>query len=138
MTEIELHKIFAQLSDHESRLNHLESGLRPATKSSDGVTDKQKTLREIVKGKKFKNGSEKIAAIVGYHEKMIGKLINKVDIGKNWVNAKVDGTYKTNLLDDANGIYVRIHTNGECDLTQTGENFFDNFLTNESTSTTSE
>lgn len=138
MSEEQIKTILAQLADHEARLKSLESGTpSAAVPVVTGIGDKQKTLREIVRGKKLKNGPEKIAVIIGYHEKIVGKLINKDDIRKDWTEAKFDGTYKTNLMDDASGTYVRVHSNGECDLTQTGEDFFDQFIKNEPVNATS-
>ncbi len=131
MSEDEIKKIIDQLKDHESRLLRLESIKQGAAVPA---SDKPKTLREVIKGREFSNGPEKIAAIVGYHEKMLGSLINKKDLAKAWMNAKFDGAYKTNLLDNASGMYVRVQSNGECDLTQTGEAFFEKLLNYESAS----
>ncbi|MFM2423637.1 MAG: hypothetical protein RLZZ70_22 [Candidatus Parcubacteria bacterium] len=141
MTEIQISKILEQLANHEVRLKQLESGsgleIFTNVVNYPVTGGKQPTLREIIKGKKLKNGPEKIAVIVGYYEKIIGRLIDKKDIRQNWTEAKIDGAYKTNLLGDAAGAYVRVHTNGECDLTQSGEEFFDNILKNEPTKSTS-
>lgn len=137
MTNAQLQKIIVQIADHEARISALEcSGIHSVTNTNPG-SKKRKTIQEIVKGRKFKNGSEKLAVIVGYHEKLIGSLIKKGDLRKEWQDAKITGMYKTNLLDDASGTYVRVLSNEECDLTQTGEEFFDNFLKNEPTESTS-
>lgn len=107
--------------------------------SGNGVVSnskKQATLREIIKGREFKNASEKLAVIVGYHEKVVKSLIPKDNLRREWVYAKFEGTYRSNLLDDASGVYVRVQSDGTCDLTQTGEEFFENFLKNEATKTT--
>ena len=135
MSDEQLTRILSQLADHENRLHKLEGPTPPTFAPLGG--DKQKTLREIIKGKKLNNGQEKIAAIVGYAEKISGKLVTKKEIGKIWVDTKFDGTYKTNLVDDASGTYVRVHSNGECDLTQTGEDFFEKLLKNEPSNPTS-
>lgn len=141
MSEIQISKMLERLANHETRLKQLESVVgfvAPTNAVNLPITGaKQPTLREIIKGKRLKNGPEKIAVIVGYYEKIIGQLTNKKDIRQNWVEAKIDGAYKTNLLDDAAGAYVRVHSNGECDLTQSGEEFFDNILKNEPTKSTS-
>lgn len=133
----QIKEILAQLADHEKRIALLESR-EPQIAAPRAVTNgKQKTLREIIKGKKFRNGTEKIAAIVGYNEMVLGTLIKKDDISHVWKEVKFEGTYKTNLLDDAMGIYVREQSSGECDLTQGGEEFFTALLNNESTGATS-
>ena len=77
MQQEQIKKILSHLADHESRLKQLENGERTAPPPRINMSDKKKTLREIVKGKKFKNGQEQIAAIVGYHEKVLGQLIPK-------------------------------------------------------------
>ena len=125
-------KILAQLADHETRIAAFEGSNTPKVASVISGGEKQKTLREIVKGRKLKNGSEKLAVIVGYYEKIDGSLVRKDGLKKEWHDAKIDGVYKTNLLDDAEGSYIRVLPSGECDLTQTGEKFFDRFLENES------
>lgn len=137
MTQEQIEKILTQLSDHENRLLKLEATKNLPITTSATTGNKQKTLREVVRGKKFSNGCEKIAAIVGYHEKILGSLVNKNNLKQAWDDAKLDGVYKTNILDDAAGQYVRVKSSGECDLTQTGEEFFDKLLNNESINQTS-
>lgn len=127
MANQDIEKILATLADHEARLTALEKPAVTKTPTTYGG-NKERTVREIVRGKKLNNGSEKIAVIVGYHEKILGKLINRNGLRQEWQDAKMEGSYKTNLLDDASGVYVRVHSNGDCDLTQSGETFFDNFL----------
>jgi hypothetical protein len=124
-------QILKKINEIEKRLEHLENAQVTSTTIKKNEK-KQKTLREVVKGKKFHNGPEKIAVIVGYYEKILGSLIHKSKIKDEWINAKLDGTYKTNLLKDAEGEYIRVLSSGECDLTQTGEEFFDKFLKNKS------
>lgn len=137
MTEAQLQKIFKQLADHEARINVLESKGTHLVTSTNHGSGKQKTLREIVKGKKFKNGQEQIVVIVGYYENILGTLINKDNIKTEWVNAKMTNKYNPNFLKRAKDDLIRIHTDGNCDLTQTGEEFFEEFLKNGSIESTS-
>jgi|SRR3989344_7967444 len=137
MQQEQIKKILSHLADHESRLKQLENGERTAPPPRINMSDKKKTLREIVKGKKFKNGQEQIAAIVGYHEKVLGQLIPKDKIKIEWTEAKLKGDFSPMYLSRAKGTLVRILEDGTCDLTQTGEEFFDQILNNESTNTAS-
>lgn len=130
MTEDRISSILARLSNLEERIKVLETSEEKVPKEVGLSGAKQKTLREIVRGKKFSNASEKIAAIVGYHEQINGALLNKHGLRKEWLEAKFDGTYRSNLFDDACGVYIREKQDGNCDLTQTGEDFF-NKLQNE-------
>jgi len=123
-------QILARLADHEARLKQLE-GESPIAALGSNITGKQKTLREIVKGKKFKSGQEQIAAIVGYHEKVLGQLIQKDKIRDEWVNAKMNGRYATMFFSRAKDTLIRVHPDGSCDLTQSGEEFFTRLLNSE-------
>lgn len=138
MTEDYVAKILAQLADHEARLKKLESGQSGAPAQRPSVGGKQKTLRELVKGKKFNNGQEQVAAIVGYHELVLGQRIPKNQIKEEWADSKMKGAYAPVYLSRANGVLIRVHTDDDsCDLTQTGEEFFDKILNNESADTSS-
>lgn len=138
MTDAQLQKIVEQLADHEARISALEgSGAHPVA-SADSGSGKQKTLREIVKGRKFKNGQQQIAIIVGYHENILTTLINEDNIKTEWVNTKMTNKYSKNFLDRAKDDLIRVHSNGTCDLTQTGEEFFKEFLKNEPIKPTSQ
>ena len=123
------------------RLERLEKSAFPiaevVAKNLIASGEKQRTLREIVKGRKFKNGQQQIAVIVGYHENNMGSLINKKKIETEWNNAKMTNKYSKNFLERAKKDLVRVHLDGTCDLTQTGEDFFDKFLKNESSGATS-
>lgn len=137
MTDKQFQKIIAQISDHEARINVLESmGVnRITTKNLGG--EKQKTLREIVKGRKFDNGQEQIAVIVGYNENILGMFIHKDNIKTQWVDAKMTNKYNTTFIERAKDDLIRIKPDDTCDLTQTGEEFFDKFVKNEPTKTAS-
>lgn len=135
MKQEQIKKILAQLADHESRLQQLE-GIRQTTPVIL-TSGKQKTLREIVKRKKFKSGQEQVAAIVGYHEKILGQRIEKNKIKEEWANTKMNGTFTAMFLSRAKDTLIRIHSDDTCDLTQTGDKFFDQLINNESPDATS-
>jgi len=125
----DLTSIIDQLKDHEKRISVLEGNL---TSSDSKITSKVKelTIAELIKGKKFHSGQEKIATIVGYCEKTL--KLEKIDEGKiktNWVNGKLDGKYRSNLIERAVGDgLIRDLENGTYDLSQTGESFFEELL----------
>ena len=132
MSDTEFQNILKRLDDHDNRLQAIERSLSP----SPGVVkqsgrSKQVTLREIVKGRKFNNGQEQIAVIVGYHEKMLGAVIEKKSIPAEWFNAKMPNKYDPNYLRRVIDDLIRIDAGGHCDLTGTGEEFFENFIRNE-------
>ena len=129
MTNKQYKSVLAQLANHEARLASLEGG-GAVQKIHEG---KQKTLREVIKGRKFKNGQQQIAVVVGYYENMLGTLIHEDKVKVEWENAKMTNKYSTNFLDRAKDELIRVRPDGTCDLTQTGEEFFDKFLKNEST-----
>lgn len=93
---------------------------------------KQITLPEIARERKFRNGQEKVAVIVGYLEK-IAKLdgIMESKIREEWRGSKFSGSYARTLLNRAieDGL-VRDLKNGAYDLTQSGEGWFDKLLEN--------
>jgi len=137
MTDPQLKKILKQLADYERRLAALEKSTDTSVIGPSQAKKKQITLREIVKGRKFKNGQEQIATIVGYYENMLGSLIHKNKIKTEWENAKMTNKYSAEFIARAKDVLIRVHSDGKCDLTQTGEDFFEKFLKNESTKTTS-
>lgn len=137
MTEEQLKKVMEKIEDHEKRIQKLERLSSVDAMKISPKEKKQITLKEIVRGKKFKNGQEQIAVIVGYHEKILGTLINEDSIKLEWINAKITNKYSTNFIDRAKDVFIRVHPNGNCDLTQSGEEFFENFLKNESAQATS-
>ncbi|MEY4731293.1 MAG: hypothetical protein RL681_239 [Candidatus Parcubacteria bacterium] len=137
MQQEQIAKIFTQLADHEARLKQLEDGAPTAPFLAVGGSRKQKTLREIVKGKKFKNGQEQIAAIVWYHEKVLGQRISKEQIKEEWVNAKMSGNFSPVYFSRAKDVLIRVHSDGTCDLTQSEEERLDHLLNNEPSSATS-
>lgn len=137
MVDVQIKKILAQLADHERRLVALEKSTDTSVMEPSRTKKKQITLREIVRGRDFKNGQEQIATIVGYYENLLGSLIHKNKIKTEWVNAKMTNKYSVKFISRAKDVLIRVHSDGTCDLTQTGEAFFRKFLENEPTKTTS-
>src|SRR3989344_8878995 len=85
--------ILKELQDHESRISLLED------KSSIPLPikgqQKEITLVELIKGKKFSSGQQKVAAIVGYFEKISKKNnISREDIRNDGIRAK----WKVNMI----------------------------------------
>lgn len=138
MIDAQLQKILKHLSGHEERIRALEGPSNTQVARTNSKKGKQITLREVVKGRQFKNGQEQIAVIVGYREKELGTMIHKDKIKSEWINAKMMSKYSPNFLNRAKDDLIRVHSNGTCDLTQTGEEFFEKFLKNESTTPTSQ
>jgi len=120
------------LKDHERRILSLEDKntstrmANPTTK----IQQKQITITELIKGKEFKSGQEKITIIVGFCEKILKmQSIKESDIKTNWIKGKFDGKYRSNILGRASrdGL-IRDLENGTYDLSQTGEKFFEEFI----------
>lgn len=128
MDKDELQKIIKKLNNHEDRISALEGKRVKADNSSVSSGKKQETLPELIKGKKFSSGQEKIATIVGYCEKILHRLPEEINIKEGWIKGKFDGKYRSNLLDRAasDGL-IRDLENGKFDLSQTGEGFFGKF-----------
>lgn len=133
----EFKKILEQLEDHEKRISALEGPSTAKAARTNPKEGKQMTLREVVRGRKFKNGQEQVAVIVGYHENILGALIKKDNIKSEWTNAKITNKYSAKFIARAKNVLIRVHLDGTCDLTQTGEDFFENFLKNEPAKSTS-
>ena len=132
MTDTELDKIRKQLIDHETRLNVLESSDNGPTKKKQSLgVSKQKTLREIINGKSFKSGQEKLTVIVGYHEKELGSPIKNIDLENAWIDAKMAGKFDRNYLKRALNDHIRVLEGGVCDLTRTGEDLYEKLISND-------
>ena len=136
MVDTQIKKILTQLADHERRLVALEKPTDTLVVKPGRAKKKQATLREMIRGRKFKNGQEQITIIVGYYEKILGSLIQKDKIKEEWVDAKMTNIYSAEFISRAKNVLIRVDSDGKCDLTQTGEDFFEKFLKNESTKTT--
>lgn len=125
-----LQNILDQLKSHEKRIRALEERNSTTVKTtSDQRTPKQMTLAEMIRGKKYKSGQEKVAVIVGYYEKLERKdQIRNSDVKEGWKIGKFDGRYNPNLLARAIKDGLVRNIDGNLDLSQTGEKFFDNLL----------
>lgn len=120
-----------------NRLDKLEKVVFGENNVPSTYFKKRITLPEIIRGRKFKSGQEKITIIVGYYEKIISKTpIRESDLKEGWKIGKLDGKYNPNFIARA-AVWVR-NIDGDLDLSQTGEKFFDDFIKNEPTKTTSQ
>lgn len=129
-------QILDQLAKHEVRLKTLES-TDSASIINSGLSKKAKTLRELVNSRKFKSGQEELTVIVGYNEKIVGKPIAKKSLKEEWSKAKMPGKYDGKFLERAKDIFFTIKSDHACILTQTGEDFFEEFIKNEPSKPTS-
>jgi len=131
MTNKNIKQILNKLEDHEKRIRVLEVGKSKADGQLTTHVDVQKqlTLAELIRGKSFKAGQEKVAVIVGYYEKILHKeAVKEADIKEGWKKGKFDGKYSPNLLARAIKDGLVRNIDGSLDLSQTGEKFFENFL----------
>ena len=130
MIRYQIKKITEQLAGHERRISELEGkGVDKSIYKKSVRPAKGTTLVEVIHGKDFKSGQEKIAVIVGYAEKIAKKeQIREADLKQGWKDGKFGGKYNPNLL--ARAISDRLVRNIEdnLDLSQTGEKFFNDFL----------
>ena|ERR1035437_6772399 len=124
----DLIEILARLDQFDERLKSLEASvINKALPAASINAGKQKTFAEIIKGKKFNSGQEKITAVIGYYEKITKKVpVKAADVEVGWRDGKVEGKFNPNLLRRAiKDGFVRELGNGEFDLSQSGENFFE-------------
>lgn len=124
-TEDEIKEIKLRLTKIENTLFG-DGNSVPKTSSSKSLT-----LPELARAKKLENGQQKIAVIVGYHEKIAKTDAITVEIIKaGWKDGKFSGSYNSALLIRAiKDALVRDNKNGTYDLSQTGEDFFNDILT---------
>jgi hypothetical protein len=110
------------------RLSKLEAVVFSAEmKPSPTPLLKSPSLAEIVRGKKMKNGQEKIASIIGFYEKEMGRLtVSILDIEEGWSKAKFTGRYAPMLLKRSvqDGLINDYGNEKGYVLTQTGESFY--------------
>lgn len=112
------------------RIERLEKAVFETADVSVPRSKKPQTLPELARNRTFKNGQQKIAVIVGYHEKIKAmQEIKKENIKQGWKDGKFDGSYSDELLRRSirDGL-VRDLKDGIYDLTQSGEDFFETFL----------
>ena len=121
-----LQKVLFRIEALEKRVQSIEENLKGDT-SVVNSSAKALTLAEIIRGKKFKSGQEKIAIIVGYYENIAHKTpIKESDLKEGWKLGKFDGKYNPNFIARAASWVRNIDSN--LDLSQTGEKFFNDFL----------
>jgi len=112
-----------------ARIEQLEKQLQsPQAPHKQG--SKQRTLPELIKGKKFKNGQQKVCVIVAYYEKYAGKTSVTMDeIAQGWRDGKFDNTFARTLLERAviEG-FVRDLKDSTYDLSQSGGEFYEEFM----------
>jgi len=122
-----------RIKDLEDRVSLLER--RAKTEVTSLNTSKDKTLREITKGKKFRNGREMVATIVGYHELILCKKIERNAIKQEWQAAKMPNTFDNKFINSTVDEYIKISIEGVCDLTSTGEEIFEGIINDAKPST---
>src|SRR3989338_4065978 len=81
------------------RLEKIESQLiSQPNKGASSLSSKRKTIAELTRGKSI-NGQQKVAFIVGYYEKILGKPeITVGQIKEGWKEGKFVGHYVPELL----------------------------------------
>jgi hypothetical protein len=93
-----------------------------------GKTLKAITLPELARSKKAVNGQQKVAIVVGYYERITRKdPITKNDIKEGWKEGKFPGSFADVLVHRAIKDGLIRDLKGKYDLSQTGEDFFDDF-----------
>lgn len=100
--------------------------LTPTLQTITKSTSKKITLPELARKASLTNGQQRIAAIVGYNEKVLGKEdVLVADLQQGWKDGKFSGSYSAVYLHRAlkEGL-VRQKDKNVFDLTQTGEDFF--------------
>lgn len=115
--------------DLQKRIERLEKAVFPTDGISPtmGATKKMKSLPELVKIHPPQNGQQRVAAIVGYIEKMEKRTSIKLpDIKKGWAIGKFDGGFANVLVTRAvkDGLIADYNDDGSYVLTQSGESFW--------------
>jgi hypothetical protein len=116
--------------DLQKRVERLEKAIFPVdgTSLAVGATKKMKSLPELVKARPPQNGQQRVAAIVGYIEKMEKRTAIKLpDIKKGWAIGKFDGGFANVLVTRAvkDGLIADYNNDGSYVLTQSGESFWE-------------
>lgn len=124
MTNDEMYK------DLQKRIERLEKAVFPegGTSSTLSVTKKQRSLPELVKAHPPQNGQQRVAAIVGYIEKIENRTdIKLADIKKGWAVGKFDGGFANVLVSRAvkDGLIADYSKDGTYVLTQSGESYWE-------------
>lgn len=124
MTNEEMYK------ELQKRVEQLEMVVFPADGASPalGTTKKQKSLPELIKAHPPQNGQQRVAAIVGYIEKIENRTdIKLADIKKGWAVGKFDGGFANVLVSRAvkDGLIADYSKDGSYVLTQSGESYWE-------------
>lgn len=120
----ELAAVVKELAKKVDTLAGVPVSSRVTSVAPTGVI-KQITLPEIAREAIFDNGQRRIAAIVGYFEKIKGQeSISSADIREGWRAGKFPGSYSPVYLHRAikEGI-IRQKDKNSFDLSQSGEDF---------------
>lgn len=113
------------------RVERLEKAIFPkdgSSRANVNATKKLRSLPELVKARPPQNGQQRVAAIVGYMEKMEQRTtIRLPDIKKGWAVGKFDGGFANVLVTRAvkDGLIADYNSEGSYVLTQSGESFWD-------------
>lgn len=116
-------------NDLLDRIEKLEEAVFGDQKQAQSKSLAKKTisLAELARSEKLANanGQQKITAIIGYYEVLKGEGSSKPEkIQSGWKFGKFSGKCNSAYLTRAVGDLVRNLENGEYDLTQKGEDFF--------------
>lgn len=120
--------ILSSLQELHAKIDAM-SGTRPMAAAPSVIitpSNKGLTLPELARRAKLSNGQQRVAAIVGYFEKLKGKdEVTVTDLQQGWKDGKFPGSYAPVYLSRAikDGL-VRQKAKGSHDLSQTGEDFF--------------
>ncbi len=113
------------------RIEKLEKAVFSGTTPKTPKAVKALSLAEIVRKKKLENGQQKVAAIVGYCEKIRGiEAVTNADMRAGWKEAKFDGAFANILTTRAEkeGLISSYGTKDSYVLTQTGEDFWEGLI----------
>lgn len=89
------------------------------------------SLPELARFNSTLNGQQKVTLIVGYFEKILDiSPINRSEINEGWGDGKFKGTFATTLIHRAVKDGLIRDLKGSYDLSQTGEEFFNDLITN--------
>jgi hypothetical protein len=116
--------------DFKTRIEKLEAAVFPGNGTAPALiaAKKQKSLPELVKAHPPQNGQQRVAAIVGYLEKIEKKTDIKLsDVKKGWAVGKFDGRFANILMTRAvkDGLIADYAGSGSYVLTQSGETYWE-------------
>ncbi|SRR6266481_1542124 len=124
--------LLASVQDLHTKVDAMNGSQARATTPAVIISSSNKgiTLPELARRLTLENGQQRVAAIIGYYEKLQGKdEIVITDIQQGWKAGKFPGAYAAVYLHRAlKDALVRQKDKGAYDLTQTGEDFFSNLF----------